>query len=340
MRQWAYLLISAANNDIAEGRVDRGLEKYIAVFQMGKHQRQQPSLIDFLVGAALEALSIGQFKKFIVTGDATEEHLSVIEDTLSKNRFNWSSDLPRILEHEKLFAKNFWGMFYGINPEGKIRLTRGLSNAIMAQLPEDMKDELVITYWHKRLMKVWSLLCWFYMPSSPQKAGDIIDTVYEQFYVMAEPGFDWQKEPEKPSSMFRLNYRTLVEFTTNILSPLYYRIHDGYLRAITEQRGSRIIIALRCYKNKNGTWPESLDDIKSLALAEIFVDPFNNGPFVYKLTDNSFMLYSKGKNNIDEKGEYNYDYEEEKAGPDDWLIWPPRTGGCETEEENTDDKQQ
>ena len=69
-----------------------------------------------------------------------------------------------------------------------------------------------------------------------------------------------------------------------------------------------------------GQWPESLDDIKSIAPANIFVDQFNNGSFAYKFTDDSFKLYSKGKNNIDDKGR-------RRRGGDDWPIWPPKTSG-------------
>ncbi|GAI19174.1 unnamed protein product, partial [marine sediment metagenome] len=58
--------------------------------------------------------------------------------------------------------------------------------------------------------------------------------------------------------------------------------------------------------------------------AETLVDPFNNGPFVYKLTDDSFKLYSKGKNNTDEDGKYKRRYGEASEG-DDWLIWPQRS---------------
>jgi len=130
----------------------------------------------------------------------------------------------------------------------------------------------------------------------------------------------------------KLNYRFVVEFLANMLESSYYRIHDIYLRLIADKRGSRLIIALRRYKNKNGSWPKKLDEIKSSMPAEIFVDPFNEGPFVYKLTDDSFALYSKGKNNIDESGKFKY------RGPDDWLIWPRRTR--KTKEEKADAEQQ
>ena len=152
------------------------------------------------------------------------------------------------------------------------------------------------------------------MPSTPQKASEIIDAGYERLYAMAEPDFDWQKGTEKPTKMFRLNYRYLVEHLAGILKPAYRRIHDLYLRLMGDKRGSQIIIALRRYKNKYGRWPENLDDVKSLVPAEIFVDPINGDSFVYKLTEENFTLYSKGKNNIDNDGEY--------IG--DWRIWPKR----------------
>ncbi|GAH19734.1 unnamed protein product, partial [marine sediment metagenome] len=61
---------------------------------------------------------------------------------------------------------------------------------------------------------------------------------------------------------------------------------------------------------------------------------------VYKLTEENFTLYSKGKNNIDENGEYNSIWDpnsyEHKVEEDDWLIWPPR--GRKSKEESTNDE--
>ena len=332
MRKWAYLLISVASNDMAEGRSEEGLEKLVAVLQMGNHQRQQASLIDFLVGVALEALSISQFKRFTITGYATDEDLTVIEKALGEIKYDWFTDFPRFIEYEKLFAKNFWGLFYGVNPQGKIRLGRGLTGIITEKLLEDVEDKRFVTYLYERLIKAWTILCWFYMPSSPQRAGAIVDEVYERFYAMTEPDYDWREGTKKTPKMFRLNYTYLVEHLTEILAPVYYRIHDTYLRATATKRGSQIIVALRRYKNQNGFWPVNLNDVKSMAPVEIFVDPINGGDFVYEITEENFRLYGKGKNGIDD-GE-----RDDKRGADDWLIWPPKSR--KAKEESTDDEQQ
>lgn len=109
MRRWANLLISAANNDIAEGRTEEGLEKYIAVLKMGKHIYQQPVMIDLLAGIGIEMLSTNNLTRFIITGDATEDHINLIEKALAEIKHDWGYDLPRILDCEKLLAKSFLG---------------------------------------------------------------------------------------------------------------------------------------------------------------------------------------------------------------------------------------
>jgi hypothetical protein len=118
-----------------------------------------------------------------------------------------------------------------------------------------------------------------------------------------------------------------------MLEPSLYSVHNLYLKSIAEQRSASIIIALRRYKNEHGQWPEKLDDIRSLASAEFVVDPFNNDSFVYKLTDNSFTIYSKGNNNIDENGHGHY-RNIEGEGADDWQIWPPKNRKTKKEKAN------
>jgi len=76
-------------------------------------------------------------------------------------------------------------------------------------------------------------------------------------------------------------------------------------------------MALKRYKNKYSKWPKDLDEIKSMVVEHILVDPLSSRSFVYKLTNDGFILYSKGKNNLDEGGR-------KKDGADDWPIWLPR----------------
>ena len=193
---------------------------------------------------------------------------------------------------------------------------------------------------------------WFGMPSTPQKAGEIIDGSYRDLYAMIEPDFDWQREPPELFSLLTSWNFTRSRFDVGFWAKLlvsmsegtYYGIHDLYLRNITEQRGNHLIIALRRYKNEHDHWPKKLVDIKPVAPADILVDPINDGSFVYKLTEENFTLYSKGKNNIDEGGlrKITIDPNESKwpkTEGDDILIWSPKNHKT-TKEEKTNDEQQ
>jgi hypothetical protein len=124
-----------------------------------------------------------------------------------------------------------------------------------------------------------------------------------------------------------------------VKSPLP-QMQDIYLRIVSDRRALKIIIELRRYKNKHSHWPKTLDEIKTLAPAEVFVDLVSGDSFVYKLADDTFILYSKGKNKIDEHGQQNAaiapDTRELIVHKDDHLIWPPKTS--KKKEENTDDK--
>jgi len=356
MRQWAYWLVTMANNDRGEGRADEALRKEIAVLRIAQHQYQQPTLVNLLVGFAIESFGIQQVKRVVVTDDAGEDYLRTIEQTLSKIGYDWAGDFPRVLDREKLLAKNLWGMFYVVNPQGRIRLNPEMARrARVARLPEDMqqeiRDRIAQTYLRRKLNKASTIWCWFYMPSTPQRAGEIIDAAYERCYVVAEPDYDWQEKYSKfPLRSVRLNFRCLLEMMSRILKSNWPAIHDLYLKAVTMQRGSQLLITLRIYKNKTGRWPEKLEELKSLAPAELFIDPINNDSFIYRLTEEDFMLYSKGRNNIDENCEHDAltaiqpccslrpstKFVEDRA--DDWLIWPPRSR--KAKEENAGGQQQ
>jgi hypothetical protein len=167
---------------------------------------------------------------------------------------------------------------------------------------------------------------------------------------MTKPDFEWNRESQSLLSilevfrwtlriwtLMRFNFEYSVDLMVGMSEGTYYRIHDLYLLARARKQGTLILAGLRRFKNETGDWPEKLDDIQHLVSADTLIDPVAGDSFVYRLADENFTLYSKGKNNIDEGGEYDVDYLDGKTGPDDRLIWPPKI--CKSEEEQKDDKE-
>jgi hypothetical protein len=66
MRQWAFLLGFAANNDVAEGRLDDATAKWRCILQMGHHLRQRPVLLDFVVADGIQTIGLKRLIRFVV----------------------------------------------------------------------------------------------------------------------------------------------------------------------------------------------------------------------------------------------------------------------------------
>jgi hypothetical protein len=255
LRTWTFFLVRSANNDIAEGRIEKALEKCFCLIRMGRHNRQQPFSLDFLIGINIESMALRRMRTCIVESDLTNENLLAIETAISQPNDEWTQDLNNMLAVEKLYVK----------------------------LPPHAPSET--RWWHRLKAR-------------------------------------WQKKRDQDA--------------------IIDRIKELYTRLLADRRGNFILTSLRKYRDQNGHWPESLDALLPLVDKNIFIDPQNNGPFFYKLTDDGFTLYSKGPNNIDENGfvlRSTTENGSDKNGADDRPIWPlqiPQTSEKNAGEEQPD----
>jgi hypothetical protein len=294
MRQCAFLLVSSANNDMAEGRIDAGIEKYLCIIQMARHLYQQPVIIQHFVGFAIEHMALEQLNRFVIGGRPSAEQLKLVSKSIQSVENNWSSDFRKILEYEKLFDKNmFCSMAYEINPEGKIRLTRELLAFLRKQFPQELPPP---TYFRRKLNKAKTILSWMYYPPSPEKISEIVDASFEKYYEMAEPDFDWDKEPDELKLIWRAAYSAIIEMLITMHSSSYYSIHDIYIKNLAFRRGSRLLITIKQYHIEHGAWPDSLDAIKLIVPAEALIDPVTGNKLEYENHGERFSLFGESVN--------------------------------------------
>jgi len=325
MKSLSFLLICSANNDLAEKRNEHALEKQIAVLRMSEHLRQQPVTVDMLNGIACQVLVLRQINKFLVTANPTEPYLTKLDDIIAGIEHNWKIDWETIEHFEKLSVMQdlFW-MLYETNNQGKIRVV--VADFFQYFKPISLPD---VPYWNTRRAKASSILAWFFLPQTPGQAAEIIEKTLHKYGKIEYLNSLWGRE-----SPLRFNFSYIIDL---YVDSFVSSVHNFSRRLKSDKRATRIIIALRRYKNEHGRWPEKLDDIRSIAPYEIFVDPVNNGKYVYKLTEQNFILYSRGRNNIDENSKGHFRNIE---GEDDWLIWPRTSSSRKSKKEKANDEQQ
>jgi len=290
MRSCAGLLVSSANNDIADGRIDVGIEKYLCVLRMAKHLRQQQSWWDHGLNIGFEYIVLLPLNRFVIEGKPSSEQLLLIANCFDDLKNNWCSDFCKYLEFDKLYYANTFGYFYETNSKGQVRLSRNPAEAIRTQFPN---LRLIRRYFRRKPNKAYGILAWFFLPSTPQGAARRICAVYDQCSAMAEPDFDWDKDPDELSPPVKLNCGFIIDSLATISEERYYRIHDAYLKNLALRRGSRLLTAIKQYNIEHGSWPESLDAIKSDASPEAVIDPVTGGQLEYENHGKYFSLYGE-----------------------------------------------
>jgi len=102
MRRWVFLLNRAANNDVAEYRIDSSIVKWRCMIRLGRHLQQQCTLIEFLEGIGYEASALHRASDYIVEGNPDEHQLHKIASLPVETRDDWHTIQSRIIPVEEL----------------------------------------------------------------------------------------------------------------------------------------------------------------------------------------------------------------------------------------------
>ena len=285
IRHCVFLLISSANNDIAEGRINDALEKYITCFRIANQIHQFPSFTHVLVSWAIKEKTSTPLIKIIVEEELNPEQLEQIRNLIDDMQIKWSSDWIDMLDIDMIIEKNYFvGITFETNKKGKLRFSRRSFGEDTGLLQEPVE----YTYQSGIIGKLRAISRWVCFPPSIKAITQIIEDCTAEHYEMAKSDYDWNKKNSKTRIV--LNYEFVMKVMFQETTDNYQRIHTIYLKDTTLLRGSKILVALRQYKDEHGMWPESLDEIKSDVPYEAFVDPATGKQLQYKKSGEDFTL--------------------------------------------------
>jgi hypothetical protein len=264
-RHAAQLLSLAANYDIGKGQFGKSLEKYHSMICIGNHFQENLSTINKLVGISVEALAIRGLRQFLIEQNASAEQIGRAEAITSEVDCSWNRNLPQIIQHDELFLKDLLANYYEINSRGRTRFARDPLRRWREYYKKMFETDAYTSYWMHKLWKAYTVVFWLVFPAKPQTAGQIINEEYQPYYKMAEPDYDWQKEPKGPTrfldwptlSRLQLNFRYFAKTLAKMNTESYSQLHGLYVRLDADKRGTLLLAALKLYKNKNGSWPDS-----------------------------------------------------------------------------------
>jgi hypothetical protein len=159
--------------------------------------------------------------------------------------------------------------------------------------------------------------------SAERTASNFLE-YYREFAEMVHRGY-----PEVTAS--DLEEMTESHFNDSIVSqallPSLSRVHQLTTRHEASRRATQLTYAIHLHKAQTGQWPASLDDLPPRYTQTARTDPFSGQDFLYRLTDDGFLLYSASENSQDDGGAHHScwgDKKRDEDEEDDYVFWPPK----------------
>jgi hypothetical protein len=312
LKAWCSILVRSSNRDWGNGRLASALEKQLTIFRIARHFYQQGTLLDQATGYYLEEVA-GRVLSRLIVEEADAAMLEQIESCFRQIDPQWSVNWPRILQREKLLARNLAAVFYQISPDGRTRLSRDIGRG----LHEVLRYPRYRLFSSEPMTKAAVLMMWLSLPATPQDAGKLIDERFDRYARMAREGMDLEWVDRKPLWKRGLNCRSMVDWYAKQQVSFYYPLQRRDRQQKALQRAMSILIELRRFFLQQGRWPQGLQEVAVLSSASMLTDPVSGVPFVYRRTGEEFELYSLGENRQDDEGIQNL-----REGKDDRLYWP------------------
>ena len=308
-----------------QGRYESTFDDIKSCYRLGQHLRGDKTLIEQLVGIAIEAVAVQTLR------DILSEHQfdSAILAKLQQDFEQMISDEDFVVSFkaEKLFMYDVIQRCFTEDRLGGGHLYLGRLVSISESWSEVPEYSIPLIICRTILSpQTWpgAIKVLFIHPNK-QESREMADRCYDF----------WERVACKSPAQIRaenidIQKESLEIVKGNILltmlAPALGRVIEISYRLPADVKSTLTIIAILRYRQQIGDYPENLDNlIEAGYLKELPMDPFSDKPLVYKKTDDDFILYSVGLNFEDDGGKYGKD---KKGSPKLWVdngdavFWP------------------
>lgn len=286
---WGVLLL--AKYRASEGDIREALSLLMQVHCLGEHWTSKGTLVEQLTGLAVCGLNYAAVRAIL---DHGRPDLQLLEETLAFFRQRTDCiDVPRFMTAEELYGydsiqRNFTD---DGNGNGRLIPTRLYEakkrRASLYTRPISCLDALWISLNHPGRSETRTLFAMYF-------AG-IVDLAAQSPWQLHAAMTSYEEELEE---LFDGNY-----YLGDGYAATAQCIRLGW-RGKADARAVVAVLAVLTYKAQQGHWPQSLAELAAEGLLDhVPMDPYSDGPLVYRVTDESFTLYSVGEDFSDDGGE-------------------------------------
>jgi hypothetical protein len=321
-RAYASLLAGRATLLIGEGKYDEAWADIVACFRLGRHVSYGGTLIEGLVGVAINQIAANAAYVYLDRAPLTADQ--------ARARMKELADLrPLCPLADKIGVCE---RMMGLDVVQMAR--RGPVNPMWLReivgIDRDFTDDEKKAYGQVDWAVTMQTMNKWY-----DRNAEIIGTKNRAARMKAAEQADkdmaeQKKKLEKPDTLKKLLEakdapkvlgKALGEFLTAHLTPAYQKVMQAHDRAAQTDRTLQVAFALAAYKADNKKYPAKLEDLAPKYLKEVPTDLFlDDKPLVYKVREKGYQFYSVGVNGKDDGGKT---YGDDPPGSDDLGLALP-----------------
>jgi len=320
-RTLAFALCWRAQFNVEQHRFEDAVDDLIACYKFGRHLKGDNTLIEQLVGIAIERFSAQKTREIMSEHTIDSSVLAMLQQEYEKVTTNeyfavsFKGDRLFIYDEiQRCFTEDFIGGGHiSLDAFKRLESIGEISSGDFDLGGEFLSKSLHILFNH---------------PNKKQ-TRQMADRLYNFLEEMTH------KSPAQVHAE-AINIQKEVEEIAkgNIFLELFIPAVDRIVlighRSKVDIQATLAVIAITRYKQDIGNYPDSLQELVNTGyIKELPMDPYSGGPLLYRRTDEGFVLYSVGENFTDDGGKIVRDEQGRvKRWPDDgdMVFWPvPKT---------------
>jgi hypothetical protein len=291
-------LVADGRRMLLDGDVDGAMDAYVDAVTAGRQTGRGRTLIDSLVGTAMQAAGNEALLDAMATSGESIDY-AALADKLEAAAVVRPRPLAELMQFERSMYMDATQRMFEIDPETNTPVVT----------PESLRRYNILDYTGEG-------------GADPMKTMGLLNLDFHETTEVGNAYYDaitesmQQPYPEARASMEAVEQQLERDTHPMIrtLLPALGRSNFITTRGETARRGTLLLTRIKAYEQQFGAPPESLDAFGGATYA---LDPFTNAPFRYERTPDGFRLYSAGGDGIDDGGIH-----DERGEQNDYVLWP------------------
>ena len=301
-REIATALTARAMLNAAQGRPDEAWQDLLACHRLGRHVARGSTLIEGLVGLAVDTIASKADVAFLDGTKLTEKQLrGCLRDLQNLPSLPPAADRVDLGERFMFLDCVMMVHRHGL---GYLELLAGgpakKADPQLAHLLEDVDWDPVLrkaNRWYDRLAAAMRVR---HRGERERQLDQIEEELKGLKKALTAEGGLVKLLMAKDAAKAR--GEVLSDVLITLLIPAVRKVQQADDRVGQVQANVRVAFALACYRRANGRYPEKLDQLAPKYLAKVPGDVFNGQALVYRPAEGGYLLYSVGVNGKDEQG--------------------------------------